>query len=387
MNARGIALAADSAVTLGDARRVYFTAEKLFELTPSVPVGIMTYGRADLTGVPWETIVAAYRKHIGDRRHETLADYLSDFVAFIEGAAKRIGDDRQRQDFADVVGRFWSGSYARPWMEELAEKPPHGSDGAHKVLRRLIAEDQALWEQHPKMEQFDASFADAVMSQYDSALKEVEQAVFGPDKLPEDIRNSLRKTLGMYLSRESGCSYSGLVIAGMGESEHFPRLLHCSVGPLVKDRLRLESHEPAQIMRDGHATIVPFAQREIIYTIINGIHPDLADRLPTFVSASVDKAIPKKVEGEILERAQERLEREIQETYSEPFMDAVAGMPRQELATIAEVLVSLTAFRAHASTNRPETVGEPVDVALLSKGEGFVWVKRKRVRATDYQTA
>jgi len=97
-----------------------------------------------------------------------------------------------------------------------------------------------------------------------------------------------------------------------------------------------------------------------------------------------DKAIPKKVEDEILERAQERLEREIQETYSEPFMDAVAGMPRQELA---EVLFSLTAFRAHASTDRPETVGEPVDVALLSKGEGFVWVKRKRVSAADQQVA
>jgi hypothetical protein len=25
-----------------------------------------------------------------------------------------------------------------------------------------------------------------------------------------------------------------------------------------------------------------------------------------------------------------------------------------------------------------ETVGGPIDVAIISKGEGFVWVKRKR---------
>ncbi len=42
MNKRGIALAADSAVTLGNGPKIYHTAEKLFPLSPSVPVAIMT---------------------------------------------------------------------------------------------------------------------------------------------------------------------------------------------------------------------------------------------------------------------------------------------------------------------------------------------------------
>lgn len=44
---------------------------------------------------------------------------------------------------------------------------------------------------------------------------------------------------------------------------------------------------------------------------------------------------------------------------------------------MAEALVNLTKFRARMSVSQKETVGGPIDIAVLSKGEGFVWVKRK----------
>ena len=45
MNKKGIALAADSAVTIGDSK-IYNTANKLFSLSKINPVGIMIYGNA-----------------------------------------------------------------------------------------------------------------------------------------------------------------------------------------------------------------------------------------------------------------------------------------------------------------------------------------------------
>jgi len=52
--------------------------------------------------------------------------------------------------------------------------------------------------------------------------------------------------------------------------------------------------------------------------------------------------------------------------------------PRKlELAGLAEALVSITIFVAKMSAGKRETVGGPIDVALISKGDGFVWVKRK----------
>jgi CDP-glucose 4,6-dehydratase len=80
----------------------------------------------------------------------------------------------------------------------------------------------------------------------------------------------------------------------------------------------------------------------------------------------------------IVERFQNDMRNEISEKYSEPLMTAVAAMPRQELVMMAEVLVSLTAFRAHASVGEEETAAGPIDVAISSKSEGFVWVKRKQ---------
>jgi hypothetical protein len=43
---------------------------------------------------------------------------------------------------------------------------------------------------------------------------------------------------------------------------------------------------------------------------------------------------------------------------------------------MAESLVNLTAFKRHIS-KESETVGGPTDVAIITKGDGFIWIKRK----------
>ena len=57
-------------------------------------------------------------------------------------------------------------------------------------------------------------------------------------------------------------------------------------------------------------------------------------------------------------------------------MSIVSLLPKEELAEMAETLVSLTSFKRRM-TPEAETVGGPIDVAVISKGDGLVWVKRK----------
>ena len=85
MNKRGIALAADSAVTLGNGKKIYHTAEKLFSLTPSIPVAIMTFGATDMMNVPWETVVKIYPQKLGSRRFDTLDQCAKDFPGLHRG--------------------------------------------------------------------------------------------------------------------------------------------------------------------------------------------------------------------------------------------------------------------------------------------------------------
>jgi hypothetical protein len=57
-------------------------------------------------------------------------------------------------------------------------------------------------------------------------------------------------------------------------------------------------------------------------------------------------------------------------------------MPKQELAFTAEAFVTLTSIKRKVSAQR-ETVGGPVDVAIITRNEGFVWIKRKHYFSTE----
>ena len=136
------------------------------------------------------------------------------------------------------------------------------------------------------------------------------------------------------------------------------------------------------------AAVMPFAHRETIDMIINGIHPDLlkkviADvghRIPAAAKTNRRRPGPTKTAHQIArsnQDFQQYITDEIEQRYDQPFMAAVAALPREDLANMAEGLVSLTAFLMRMSADQPETVAEPIDVAMLSKGDGFVWIKHK----------
>ena len=64
--------------------------------------------------------------------------------------------------------------------------------------------------------------------------------------------------------------------------------------------------------------------------------------------------------------------------YLFPILRAVRVLPIDELALMAESLVNLTSFRRRVAMDENSfTVGGPIDVAVISKGDGFVWIKRK----------
>ena len=60
----------------------------------------------------------------------------------------------------------------------------------------------------------------------------------------------------------------------------------------------------------------------------------------------------------------------------EPVITALAHAPKEELAELAESLVHLTSLKRRVALET-ETVGGPIDVAVVSKGDGFIWLKRK----------
>jgi hypothetical protein len=75
--------------------------------------------------------------------------------------------------------------------------------------------------------------------------------------------------------------------------------------------------------------------------------------------------------------------KEQREQIWKPVLRITGSLPKDELAAMAEALVNLTKFRRRVTTER-ETVGGPIDVAVITKGDGFVWIKRKHYFSPEY---
>jgi hypothetical protein len=87
MNLEGIALAADSAVTIVDSRGVATFSQtgvdKVFVLDESSPIGGMVYGLATFADYPWKTVVAAFLAGQRDRPFEGVQDCADRLIGWL----------------------------------------------------------------------------------------------------------------------------------------------------------------------------------------------------------------------------------------------------------------------------------------------------------------
>ena len=124
-------------------------------------------------------------------------------------------------------------------------------------------------------------------------------------KLPRTLKSDLRKTVSLMYGKEwfHPSDESGVVIAGIGESEPFPALFQYRVGTVAAGKLRYAKVDEARVGA-ADAVVVPFAQRETIDMIIGGIHPRLRDKL----IEDVERWMPNGKNGKA--KNPERIERE-----------------------------------------------------------------------------
>ncbi len=166
---------------------------------------------------------------------------------------------------------------------------------------------------------------------------------------------------------------------------------------LGKVRFVQDDHRSQAVTEDNPVLVLPFAQSQVVRAFMEGIDPELEHYLTLFrdeLFAGVPEAIAKSLsfKGEttrakitseltsaissVLKNLEGFLEHMRFAHYAQPVVETITHMPRDELARVDETLVSLTSFRQRV-TMSDETVGGPIDVAVISKGDGFIWIKRK----------
>lgn len=408
MNSTGVALAADSAVTIGqEATKIYTSAEKLFQLSNSAPVGIMIYGNASFVGIPWETTIKAYRKLLGNKTYPRLEDYAKNFISFLSKSRQIFPIKRQDSEIMGLVVRLYS--YLRNEMAEEINTAAEDRDGLEEddlaeILAEVVSSNLNEVKGRKYLPDFSNKDLPIIRKRLTKMIGEMKTHIFG--NLPFTVATTRKLTTIVIevLARDFfGPTKSGVVISGFGEKEYLPILIHYEMEEMVLNRPRYVERKREIILSENNAAVMAFAQQDMVYSFMQGITSELQrfmsiSTAELFVGISTilvneikkkDKVLGRSIENimdnkvpDLVEELFEKWENR-QQRYWGPVIQIVSTLPKDELAAMAENLVNLTKFRRRVTAVH-ETVGGPIDIAIITKGDGFIWIKRKHYFASEY---
>ena len=395
LNRNGIALAADSAVTISGSAgmKTFDTVNKVFTLSKVHPVGIMVFGNAEFMRFPWETIVKMYRQQKGAKNEDSVDEWAKDFCSWLENFGNIRPEDIEENitnilfaRFSEVLKHAMSMARSR----KVAIASPDYVEILSSVVNRRI---EALASRRDVLTDTQQK---AVRETYSDLITRLVNDHFRTHENP-NLLETATELAWLWLFKDVYSEHSsGIVVAGFGAREVFPALKHFDTEGYVGKAIKISQTTESEITRDMSAAIVPFAQKEMVQAFMSGVDPTFSDNMlrafnRTLIQGCLD-VLEKygepgnktdEVRAKIGEAAREGLESLFGEiaSYSEdrfsgPIIGMVSLLPKDELPGLAEALVSLTSVKRHFS-HEVETVGGPIDVALITKGDGFIWIKRK----------
>lgn len=183
---------------------------------------------------------------------------------------------------------------------------------------------------------------------------------------------------------------TGLVMAGYGADQIFPSFWHISVYGHIGDSLLWKKEHDYAITHDNDAWIQPFAQSSMInrftdgfddvlrsinsdcsLTMMNGVIQDL-----TAQGIAIDPLVSTPVIGKRHAAFMAEFQKRNWDENFYPLRRVLNSLSVSEMGHLAESLLVLEALRERV-TSPSESVGGPIDVAVITKAEGLIWLKRK----------
>ncbi len=408
MNRQAIALAADSASTFREemGQKIFTSASKIFTLSKYQPVGVMIYGSASLMGVPWETIIKIYRDRLGPKTFKTVGDYAENFLDFLTEEKQLFSDDEQDWYVERSICSYF-GLILKEINETvekvITEKGEIDETVTEEITSQIVKEHFEKWRKAKSLPSVPEDFTRDFRQKYRKLIRRAKKEVF--EQLPLTRSTSRQLTeiaVNLFVKFPTGLrslDTSGVVIAGFGTEDIFPVLESFSVEGKIGNYLKYKKNddECVKITFPTNAAIRPFAQSEMVAAFMIGVDPDyqnvidgymgqICSSYPQVLVDNIDcldkqekedlKNRLEKIGGKMFDTYTKKLSDYRTEHYINPVMRVVQVLPKDELAAMAESLINLTSFKRRVSMEE-ETVGGAIDVAVISKGDGFIWIKRK----------
>ncbi|MEM8937683.1 MAG: hypothetical protein AAGC77_14900 [Pseudomonadota bacterium] len=417
MNRQAVAMAADSAVTIsGDQYlKTYNSADKLFPLVEGQPVAVMIYNNAEIMSTPWETVISIYRESARGRPMETVAAYAQDFMEFLSGNPDLFPADHQDTEFFKVAAVVYTvlaeefDRQVRKFEESNAGRvTEHISAIFEFVVNELHGDYQRYPDDSPRADLpcFPSGMAEQVRRRYDSEIDALIGSLLGALKnqysglvVSEDTRKKLREIAVFAVTKDAFFEhYTGVVFAGFGAKEKFPSMRSYLCSSVILGILKRRADREAAINADSGPVFQPFAQDRMIRTFLTGMDQYLRMfvfgetlKLSTGLVADVVGRTPNLSDAQrnqiFRDYSQNNLRNALGEffrsidnyqyaVHTRPILRAIGSLPKKELGETAASLIKLNSFQQKVM-NSVETVGGPIDVAVITRNGGLEWSREK----------
>lgn len=404
LNKYAVVLAADSAVTTTNGageERYSKGGNKIFQLSHSEPIGVMIFGSAAICGMPWEVAIKAYRsEHLQQNIFDSVEEYANHFFSFLQSAASPISVELREASLVaclqDAVLRI---------LTEVERLAPNIRDATLPAADRATLAAQALatiTQQIEARDYGDAELAEearraaaAPPQALQDALNEALQAgdiadVFSADQL-------IVLACSMYFrSYDEFLSPTGVVFAGYGRLQYFPSVVEYSVAGFVGSRFVSKKERQSDVSIATPSEILPFATRSAVDAFMRGVGLDVfvavtdaykrfAVEFARLMLVQAQAQEPANLEEQAVASGLDFREAwygQVLQSHYHSLKRVIASLPMEEMTHLAETLVTLESLKEKV-TSPKQSVGGPIDVAVITKSEGLVWIKRKHFFDSD----
>ena len=372
--------------------------------------------------IPWGTVVGEYRRRHGSDSYSQLQDYMDAFLRFLrEEMANHISQNQQDRFVRDLV---------RGVFEEIATEIKHArSRLVEKTLEEYADKDDAEVDRILHVQ--ESELIETIVDDYYRVLRRATVVAEATDEVIEQGRATLRPQLRHIREDMFGAQLassvtrklnaiartcigvivkdfvdsetiplSGIVLAGFGDDDLFPGYINVAIEGVYGGMLKWIERRQDQIAMPPKASIQSFAQMDN-YLLAAGIgseHFELIGILTRELLVEYTRWLV----SELTDLSEEDLERNVEqkngeieaavvaligaidtELWRDPdgpiddTLEVVSVLPKDQLAEVAGAAISFTSLRRKISLET-ETVGGPTDVAVITKDDGLVWIKRKQ---------
>lgn len=391
LNRTAVALAADSAVTIGR-EKVWKNANKLFSLSSYNDIGVMIFSTGDFCGVAWEIVLKQFRKNLSNTVFGKLEDGTAAFIDFLdkfEVPANGMGELNLYVIFVNSI---------RECNSCATDK------GAINRRKQYISKIESLIKEAEELPIIiDGISRDAFLRTHSKMIRDFLNSEAGV-YITSAVHSKMITLCWERARRAFSSSFeTGVVFAGYGENEILPAIQHWVVDGKygAKARAWLQQEHNLNSAKAAPAYVIPFAQSDIAYLFMEGMQLEYLEFIDQTMNGILDEKSSRLIESyvnddeKLVEMAKQARDNEIlsrrffeefkkmrKETAISPMLSVISSLPKEEMAAMAEALVEITSLRRKIDS-RIESVGGPVDVAIISKSDGFIWIKRKHYFSMD----